>query len=174
MTLDKTWTRGVIVVIIIVAISYGLWFDYLDSLPGIGKSMGGNMIYQSWNIIGHFIPGLLLLFLFPNKFEVFLAAFLISTMSMDLPWWGAERLYLHSGFLWDKTGNTYSLIKWITFYYLPWGNYPVWQPALFPTATMIFLSIVLRLGAAIGLIYYQNKLEVELSRRVTLKEMVRR
>lgn len=153
-----TWNRKVVVVIIVVAISYGIWFDWLDSVPGVGVLAGGDKYYQTWNIIGHFIPGLFMLLLDPRKIEYFLAGFLISTAVMDLPIWGVERIYAHHGYLWTLTGNTYSVIKWSAFYYNPIGMYGVWSGP-FPTASIMFVSIFLRLLAAGILIWLQHHLE---------------
>ena len=110
-----TWSRRLIIVVICVSISYGVWFDYLDSLPGIGVLFGGNAKYQTWNIVGHFIPGLFMLLIDPRKIELFIAAFLVSTAVMDLPSWGVERIYAHHGFLWLQHGNTYSVKAWTAF-----------------------------------------------------------
>jgi len=169
---DHTWTLRVLTIVISIAIAYGAWFDCLDSLVGAGELFGGNVIYQPWNILGHFIPALFMLLFFPKKIEMFVAAFLISTVVMDTPLWGIERLYLHNGILWNQTGNTNSLAKWIAFYYNPLGFYGVWGSA-FPTASILFFSIVARLGSAIGLIWYQHKLELSLNTRVSLKNMVK-
>jgi hypothetical protein len=155
-----------------IAIGYGLWFDYLDSLPGIGALYGGNLYYQPWNIIGHFVPSLFMLIMDPKKIELFFAAFLISTAVMDLPNWGMERLYLHHGYLWLQHGNTYSLSAWIGFYYSPFGSYGVWGGA-FPTAAVMFWSVVARLGAAFGLIWYQDRLERHVGRDVRLLSLAR-
>lgn len=155
--MSLTWNKRIVVVIILVAISYGVWFDYLDSLPGIGALFGGNKIYQPWNIIGHTIPGLFMLILDPRKIEYFIAGFLISTAVMDLPVWGVERL-AHGGILWTQHGNTYSITKWMEFYYNPFGVYGVWS-GTFPTASVIFVSVFLRLIGAGILIWLQHHLE---------------
>ena len=170
---DHTWTASVLAIVVSIAIAYGAWFDYLDSLARAGELFGGNAIYQPWNIIGHFIPALFMLLFFPKKIEMFVAAFLVSTVVMDTPLWGVERLYLHHGALWNQSGDTKSLSDWIAFYYNPLGSYGIWDKA-FPTATIMFFSIVARLGAAIGLIWYQHKLELRLKTPVSLKNMVKR
>jgi hypothetical protein len=100
----KTWTRRRIGIIVGVAVVYGVWFNYLDSAAycevegtyknciSVGQTLGGNLYYQPWNIIGHCIPGLFLLLLSPKKAELFLAGVLISSAVMDSPLWGAMRL----------------------------------------------------------------------------------
>lgn len=167
-----TWNRRIVLIIIAVAISYGVWFDYLDSLPGIGALFGGDHIYQPWNIIGHFIPGLFMLMLDPRKIEYFLAGFLISTAVMDLPVWGVERVYAHHGFLWTQHGNTYSVIEWSKFYYNPFGMYGIWSGS-FPTASVMFASIFIRLLTAGILIWLQNHLEKHyFYHRIGLKTLI--
>jgi hypothetical protein len=165
-----TWSRRMIIAIICVAISYGIWFDYLDSLVGIGTLFGGNIYYQPWNIIGHFLPALFLLLLDPRKIEFFLAGFLISTAVMDLPVWGVERIYAHHGYLWLEHSNTYSVSAWSQFYYNPIGTYGVWG-STFPTAMVMFWSVVGRLLAAGFLIWYQTKIEKEAGFDVPLLNM---
>ncbi|HEY7080814.1 MAG TPA: hypothetical protein VH500_14010 [Nitrososphaeraceae archaeon] len=170
---DRTWTAKVLGIVLIVAISYGVWYDYADSLDGLGDLFGGDLIYQPWNILGHFIPALFMLLFFPKKIEMFLAAFLISTVVMDTPIWGMEKLYLHHQSLWDQKGKTNSLYDWIAFYYNPVGFYGVWK-GNFPTASVIFFSIVGRLGAAAGLIWYQHRIELSRKTRVSLNKMIKR
>lgn len=167
-----TWNKRVVIVIICIAVGYGVWFDWLDSVPGVGALAGGDKSYQTWNIIGHFIPGLFMLALDPRKIEYFLAGFLISTAVMDLPVWGIERLDAHHGTLWTQTGNTYSLTKWMAFYYNPIGTYGVWSGP-FPTASMMFVSVSLRLLAAGILIWLQNHLEKHhYHRKIGLKTLI--
>jgi len=177
-----TWTAGRIGFILLVSLIYGIWFNALDSVSyctdisnkgsciSIGKIFGGNERYQLWNIIGHSIPALLLFLFYPTKFELFLAAFLISTVTMDSPLWGYMRLQLHSGALWtnDSAGNqvdTYNFYEWVSYYYNPFGLYLVWdEPWLFndfPNAAAIFWSLIGRLAGAIVLIWWQNKQELE-------------
>lgn len=167
-------------VIIIIAVIYGIWFDYLDSLrysiphticstklcetmvTPVGDMLGGNIIYQPWNIIGHLIPGLFLIFYKPSKIELAIAGILISTVVMDTPLWGAEVLYLHPNeHLWIQNNvPTDNIMEWITFYYNPIGTYGVWGPGnSFPSAAIIFWSIVARIGVAGFLIWFQNKHE---------------
>ena len=86
--------------------------------------------------------------------------------------WGIERLYLHNRGLRNQTVNTNSLPEWIAFYYNPLGFYGVWGSA-FPTASILFFSIVARLGSAIDLFWYQHKLELSLDTRVSLKKTIR-
>lgn len=168
-----TWNRRLIIVVIGIAIGYGLWFDYLDSILGIGALFGGNLYYQPWNIIGHFIPGLFMLIMNPKKIELFFAAFLISTAVMDLPSWGMERIYIHHSYLWLQHGNTYSVAAWTAFYYNPIGLYGVWG-GVFPTAAVMFWSIVARISAAIVLIWYQERTEREIGRELRFSELVTR
>jgi hypothetical protein len=170
---DKTWPKKIIIIIISISIAYGLWFDYLDSIPTAGKIFGGNLIYQPWNIIGHLIPGLFLLLTLPDKFEIFIAAFLISTVVMDSPMWGIERIYMHHGVLWNQTTNTSDMANWILFYYNPLGTYGVWD-GTFPTASVMFVSLAARLAVAIFLITYQSKIESEINRQVNLKQLIKR
>jgi hypothetical protein len=78
--IKKTWTKERIVSIIMVAVIYGLWFNFLDFAAYIrgsnenitaGMMVDGkadNEIYQPWNIIGPCIPGLFMLAFFPKKF----------------------------------------------------------------------------------------------------------
>src|SRR5215472_6558755 len=95
-------------VIISIAVIYGVWFNFIDSLNycyfdnnnkntcvSVGQMFGGDLKYQPWNIVGHMIPGLFLLLYFWSKrgelaiIELFLAGILISTATMDSPLWGA-------------------------------------------------------------------------------------
>jgi hypothetical protein len=61
-----------------------------DVIP-VGDLLGGNAYYQLWNVIGHLIPGLLLVWLTPKKVELFVAGALISSVVMDSPLWGFIR-----------------------------------------------------------------------------------
>ncbi len=152
----------------------------LATCKPIGEIFGGNQSYQPWNVAGHFIPGLFLLFFKPRKWELFLAGFLISTAVMDSAIWGAERLLMNSkAQLWDLQGQTRSLVDWIRYYYNPVGLYGVWghQGWIFhdfPNAATIFWSIVGRLTAAGLLIWYQNKLESEKKEELSLKQLFKR
>jgi hypothetical protein len=192
---DKTWTKKRLAVIIAIAIVYGLWFNLMDSVvfcrfsstdskvtcDSIGQIFGGNELYQMWNIGGHFIPGLFMLFGFKeHRLELFLAGFLISTVVMDSPLWGIERKGFHGFSLWkaqteasESISNpphcpvqhslTYSIKDWIVYYYNPMGFYLVWDcPWLFPnfpSAAAIFWSLVGRILAAALLIWYQERIE---------------
>ena len=105
----RTWTTRRITVIISIAIIYGIWFNFIDTIiycynnnsicKSLGEIFGGNFYYQPWNVLGHMIPGLFLLLYFRSKkeelaiIELFLAGILISTVS-----W-----ILHCGGLFDYT-----------------------------------------------------------------------
>lgn len=156
--MSLTWNKRVVIVVISVAIGYGVWFDWIDSVPGVGTLAGGDKVYQIWNVIGHFVPGTFMLILDPRKLEYFFAGFLISTAVMDSPVWPVERVYAHHGILWTQHGNTNSIVKWMEFYYNPIGNYGVWS-GTFPTASIMFVSIFLRLLGAGILIWLQHHLE---------------
>jgi hypothetical protein len=190
---DKTWTKKRLGLIIAVAIVYGLWFNLLDTVAfcefsvkdskvncnSIGQIFGGNSLYQAWNIVGHSLPGLFMLFGFKeHRLELFLAGFLLSTVVMDSPLWGIERKVFHGLSLWDgvedttasnpehcpvKHSITYSIKDWINYYYNPLGFYLVWDCSWlfpnFPTAAAIFWSLVGRIVAAVLLIWYQEKIE---------------
>lgn len=169
-----TWTSRRILIVIFVSLIYGVWFNLLDSIAycpyqlekscdekcspvSIGSMFGGDQIYQPWNIIGHCIPGLFLLWLTPKRLELFVAGALISSVIMDSPLWGVLRLE-HDLPLWymDSDGqnfvNTCSIDKWISYYYNPVGLYPVWDTQVgLPNAAMIFWSIILR-GVGAGLL----------------------
>lgn len=104
--ISQTWTKKRIFSIVLVAVIYGIWFNFLDSAEFIlnsndsitaGMVVGGeldNQVYQPWNIIGHCIPALILLAFFPKKFELFIASILISSAIMDSPLWGLVNLYM--------------------------------------------------------------------------------
>ncbi len=195
-----TWTAGRISFILGVSIAYGVWFDAIDSvsccpprysvtlansgaLPGneplripIGEIFGGNVVYQAWNILGHLIPAFALVMFYPKKFELFIAAALISSTIMDSPIWGIMKLYWHGD---DLTKNmprdnllcnrvhTRDFKEWIFYYYDPKGQCLVWNEAWpskdylpnVPNGTVIFWSIVLRGAGAGYLIWHQNKKE---------------
>jgi hypothetical protein len=180
----KTWTKERIFSIVVVAVIYGLWFNFLDSAAYItesnqnitaGMMVGGksdNEVYQPWNIIGHCIPGLILLAFFPKKFELFIASILISSAIMDSPLWGAAKL-MHNLPLWymvngvnfvPTTIDFNGFLQWITYYYNPIGFYPVWEDnwpkdSGLPNAALIFWSVILRFIFAILLIYWQDRQE---------------
>lgn len=153
-----TWDKKRVVIVILISIVYGVWFDYLDSANGIGDDMGGNIKYQSWNIVGHMIPGLFM-FLTYRKLELFLAGVLISTVVMDAPLWGVMKVDGHHQALWNPA-PTMSITSWISFYYNPIGLYTVWNwVGGQPTAALMFWSMVARAGCAFMLIWYQDRLE---------------
>jgi hypothetical protein len=189
----KTWTRRRIGIIVGVAVVYGVWFNYLDSAAycevegtyenciSVGQTLGGNLYYQPWNIIGHCIPGLFLLLLSPKKAELFLAGVLISSAVMDSPLWGVMRLaHVPPLPLWHIQGDndfaiTWNLWEWTVYYYNPIGSYQVWEdywlaPGL-PTAALIFWSVALRIILAAVLIIWQNRQEEE-GKEFSLKEIV--
>jgi hypothetical protein len=133
----------------------------MKDCEGIGQIMGNNDTYQPWNIIGHFIPGLFMVLLLPKKVELFIAGVLISSAIMDSPLWGVMKLW-HGFPLWHKEGSdyfapTWNLIEWIIYYYNPIGFYQVWKDYWiwqgFPTAAVIFWSVVGRVAGAVCLIY---------------------
>ena len=129
----RSWSKKrIFVVIILIAVGYGIWFNYLDSAKycyqdntnnrkcaDIGGILGNNRIYQPWNIIGHCLPGLFLLLMTPKKWELFVAGVLLSTAVMDSPLWGVMRL-AHNLPLWHSVnGNfedTTNITDWIVFY----------------------------------------------------------
>ncbi|HET7284518.1 MAG TPA: hypothetical protein VFI70_07515, partial [Nitrososphaeraceae archaeon] len=140
----KTWTKKRISIIIIVSITYGIWFNFLDSAAfcnpsenrlnctPIGQALGTNYIYQPWNIIGHCVPGLFMLLFSPRRIELFIAGILISSAVMDSPLWGVMKLNFHNLPLWHMEGNnlyavTWHLSDWIVYYYNPIGSYQVWK-----------------------------------------------
>jgi hypothetical protein len=195
----KTWTKKNIGIIIIVAVGYGIWFNYLDAAvycpernPGtdptpyckaktvpIGRILGDNQVYQPWNIIGHCLPGLIILLLMPKRLELFLAAVLISSAIMDSPLWGVMRLAIDAP-LWHKVGDnpfveTWDLGEWIAYYYNPVGDYPVWGDSWLgkglPNAAMIFWSVLLRIVFAGILIIWQIRQE-EKGKEFSLKKIV--
>jgi hypothetical protein len=210
---DRTWTKKRLGIIIAVAVIYGIWFNLLDSVTfcppsqdhnttkctsnpppppfSIGEIFGGmnnsNQTYQPWNIAGHFIPGLFMFFFKPKKIELFLAAVLISTVVMDSPLWGVERIVRHYS-LWKEctqhsgcgnngTQKTDNLWEWIMFYYNPVGTKLVWDHGWYdslPNAAMIFWSLIGRLFAAFLLIWWQERIEEKEDQELSLKEAFRR
>jgi hypothetical protein len=194
----RTWTRTNIIIIIAIAVGYGIWFNYLDAavycsernphpIPKfcktetvpIGKILGDNQLYQPWNIIGHCLPGLFILLLMPKRAELFLAAVLISSAIMDSPLWGVMRLAINLP-LWHMVEKinfleTWNLGEWIVYYYNPIGGYPVWGdswlgPGL-PNAAMIFWSVALRFIFAGVLIVWQMRQE-EQGKEFSLKKII--
>lgn len=180
-----TWTKSRISIVIAIALLYGTWFNVLDSigwcknqqeksetcdekcnvLP-IGDLFGGNAYYQPWNVIGHLIPGLLLVLWAPKKVELFVAGALISSVVMDSPLWGFIREEGHNLPLWVLDTydfvNTCDVGKWIQFYYNPAGLYGVWEFSnSFPSAALIFWSLIARSLVAGLLIWWQAKQEEE-------------
>jgi hypothetical protein len=189
----RTWTRKRIVVVIGVAIIYGVWFNYLDSAAycddegiyenciAVGETLGGSTYYQPWNIIGHCIPGLFLLLIMPKKVELFIAGILISSAVMDSPLWGVMRFaHVPPLPLWHMEGEinfvvTWSLWEWIVYYYNPIGSYAVWEdywlaPGL-PNAAMIFWSVAVRIILAAVLIIWQNRQEDD-GKEFSLREIM--
>lgn len=178
----RTWNRRRVLIVIAIALAYGAWFNVLDSLAycpnqvqkscdercqpvSIGSLFGGDQVYQPWNVIGHLIPGLFLACWTPKRVELFVAGALISSVVMDSPLWGVLRLE-HGLPLWymNEIGqnfvNTCNLANWISYYYDPIGSHPVWNnPIGFPTAALIFWSLIGRsLGAGL-LIWWQARQE---------------
>lgn len=193
-TVFQTWDRKRICIVIAVALLYGIWFNFIDSLgfcavklketcneecqvASIGQQFrrdtedsgdSGDSVYQPWNIIGHLIPGMILLWWYtPKKFELFVAGALISSIVMDSPIWGVTRL-AHNLPLWymdenDKNFvNTCNIVNWILYYYNPIGDYPVWKTESgLPTAAILFWSIIGRGVAAALLIWWHAKQDKE-------------
>ena len=114
------------------------------------------------------IPGLFLLLFFWNKkeelaiIELFLAGILISSAVMDSPIWGVVRLFGHDNMpLWHlvsypKPHNepTRDIWVWVGYYYNHIGLCGVWDGP-FPTAAVLFWSVVGRFAAAAFLIVWQ-------------------
>jgi hypothetical protein len=174
---ERTWTKKRLIIIIVVATVYSIWFDFLDTLvycqpqgvtndcKSIGQIFGGNQSYQVWNIAGHFIPGVIMLVFRPMRIELVFVGFLISTIIMDSPLWGVERLW-HGNVLWqEKQSQTTSFVKWLIYYYNPFGLNRVWDHdwlfSNFPTAAMILWSLTARIVCVILWIWYQNKQELK-------------
>ncbi len=192
----NTWNKSTIIIVIVVAIIYGIWFNLLDSLAhcqtldnkevctSIGEIFGGNMFYQPWNVIGHFLPGLFLALLFKEKkLELFVAGALISSVVMDSPLWGFERKVAHGISLWEGVeGNqsqqqlTYNINNWIKYYYNPTGTYLVWDHFWifhnFPNAATIFWSLIGRIVAVVLLIWYQYRVESS-GRHFSIRKLLR-
>jgi len=190
MTINKTphkitWHKRILLLVIGIALLYGFWFDYLDSLRypisatkflTIGEMLGGNMIYQPWNIIGHLIPTLFLMFYNRKKLELALVGFLISTVVMDTPLWGIDVLYLHpSQHLWKENNlPTDNLWEWIAFYYNPIGTYGVWGSDWYPPAWLMFWSLPGRIALAGILILIQHKMEKKRGKLITFRELFKK
>lgn len=197
----QTWTTDRIVVIVTVALIYGVWFNFIDSLnycynensicKSVGDMFGGNLKYQPWNIFGHIIPGLFMLLYFRSKkeelaiVELFIVGILVSTATMDSPLWGAIRL-LHGTPLWHRvdtpvpphdeptTGPAFVQFgSWVSYYYNPIGSYGVWGDS-FPTAATLFWSVVGRIAGAVILIIWQFRQEKMEAPASTIKDLVYR
>ncbi|MGC2571706.1 MAG: hypothetical protein WA364_09365 [Candidatus Nitrosopolaris sp.] len=195
----RTWTRRRIAVIISIAIIYGVWFNFIDTViycyndnntcKSLGQIFGGDLYYQPWNVIGHIIPGLFLLLYFWSKkeelaiIELFIAGILISTATMDSPLWGVIRLYGHDTPLWhcvpceppEKLHNepTNDLWTWIAYYYNPVGSYGVWVGPI-PSAALLFWSVVGRIAAAVVLILWQYRQEKNDKTKSSIKDLISR
>ena len=142
----------------------------------IGEMLGGNGIYQPWNVIGHIIPGLFLMLYRRDKIELAIAGVLISTVVMDTPLWGIEVLYFHPNeHLWKINDvPTDNIWEWISFYYNPIGTYGVWGVGnSFPSAAVIFWSIFARIFAAGSLIWFQNKHEENKKEGISINGLVK-
>jgi hypothetical protein len=94
------------------------------------------------------------------------AGALISSVVMDSPLWGVIREEGHNLPLWhiveteENFVNTCDVDKWIQFYYNPGGSYGVWDISSgFPSAAMIFWSLVARSFIAGLLIWWQARQE---------------
>jgi hypothetical protein len=189
------WTRKNIAIIVSISIVYGIWFNYLDSAAycppnsngiciAVGEILGDNTFYQPWNIIGHCIPALLLLTIFPKKSELFIASILISSAIMDSPLWGVMRL-AHGLPLWHiEDGQNFvptsidwnGVWQWIIYYYNPIGSYPVWgdnwpEGSGLPNAALIFWSVALRVIFAVIFILWQKKQEAE-GKEFSIKDII--
>ena len=196
MSRVSTWTKKRIFLLVFTSIIYGIWFNYLDAAAycyytnsskiciSIGEILGGNEYYQPWNIIGHCIPALLLLTIFPKKFELFIASILISSAIMDSPIWGVMRLvndlplwYIEDGKNFVPTSlDLNGLWNWIIYYYNPVGSYPVWEDnwpegSGLPNAALIFWSVALRVIFAMALILWQKKQEAD-GKEISLSDII--
>ena len=92
--------------VILVAIVYGLWFNFVDSAAccndrakpeigvAVGEILGENNAYQFWNIIGHILPGLFLALYFKKRLEYFISAIFVSSAVIDSPLWGLQRYFM--------------------------------------------------------------------------------
>ena len=164
--LIPTWTKRRIVFVIAVALLYGTWFNIVDSagyclnqeklqescdekcsVLSIGQYLEDISSINLWNVIGHLISRLFLVWWTPKKVELFVAGDLISSVVMDSPLWGVIREEGHNLPLWhiveteENFVNTCDVDKWIQFYYNPGGSYGVWDISSgFPSAAMIFWS----------------------------------
>jgi hypothetical protein len=173
-----SWRVWVLVPIVVVSLLYGTWFNFLDSLvycldlsdfsqicKSIGAIFGGNMYYQAWNVFGHLIPSVFAGLRRPKDWRLYFAGFFASTVVMDSPLWGVIRLYWHHTTLW--TGGpggshvpTNNFWDWVLYYYNPFGHYLVWDSpwpfAPYPTAWLIFWSLIIRVLFAVLLIFWQR------------------
>jgi hypothetical protein len=189
----RTWnTRRIIV----IAFIYGIWFNFIDTIvycynnnnicKSLGEIFGGNLYYQPWNVVGHMIPGLFLLLFFWNKkeelaiIELFLAGILISSAVMDSPIWGVVRLYGHDNMpLWHLVNSpppahnepTRDIWVWIGYYYNPIGLYGVWDGP-FPSAAVLFWSVLGGFSAAVVLILWQYRQEKNEKPISSIKDLV--
>ena len=195
----RTWTARRITLIISIAIIYGIWFNFIDTLiycyndnsicKSLGQIFGGDLKYQPWNIAGHIIPGLFMLLYFRSKkeelaiIELFIAGILISTATMDSPLWGVIRLW-HGTPLWHLVNTppapqnepttgpaVVQLWTWIMYYYNPMGTYGVWG-GTWPTAAMLFWSVIGRIAGAIMLILWQHRQEKNNKPISSIKDLV--
>jgi hypothetical protein len=186
LSLKRRWSKKkIFVVIVSIAITYGTWFNYLDSAKycyvgidrdikcaDVGEILGNNRIYQPWNIVGHSLPGIFLLLMMPKRWELFVAGLLLSTAVMDSPLWGVVRLYAHGLPLWYEVdgdfAETINIIDWILFYYNPVGSHKVWKDSWpvegQPTAALIFWSLAARFATAVLLVIWQERQEMIKSR----------
>jgi hypothetical protein len=165
----------------VVAFLYGTWFNFLDSLvyclnlsdssqicKSIGAIFGGNMYYQAWNVFGHLIPSVFAGLRRPKDWRLYFAGFSASTVVMDSPLWGVIRLYWHHTTLWSggpggSHAPTNNFWDWVFYYYNPFGHYLVWDSpwpfAPYPTAWLIFWSLILRGLFAVLLVLWQRSQE---------------
>jgi hypothetical protein len=166
----------------LIAFLYGTWFNFLDSLvyclnfsgsssqicKSIGEIFGGNMFYQAWNVFGHIIPTVFAGLRRPTDWRLYFAGFFASTLVMDSPLWGVIRLYWHHTALWTAgpggtQAPTNDLWEWVSYYYNPFGHYLVWDSpwpfAPYPTAWLIFWSLIIRGLFAVLLVLWQRSQE---------------
>jgi hypothetical protein len=93
-----------------------------------------------------FRPWSIFVFFKPKKLDLFLAGVLISTVVMDSPLWGIDRIARRLPLWKEHQQTTNNLAEWIRFYYNPIGTSLVWDGGWFndsvPNAAMIFWSII--------------------------------
>jgi len=182
----RTWTKKNISIILIVGFAYGIWFNFIDSaaycnnllidligencIP-VGSLLKNNMSYQTWNIIGHLIPGMFLFLFMPRKIELCIVGALVSSIIMDSPLWGIVRLAQDLPLWTFNFVPTYNLWEWISFYYDPLGTYQVWKDSWpvngQPTSAVIFWSLIARIVVSFLLILWENKQDTERNRFTT-------